>query len=128
MGRTTGLLQKGYTAGAAIRANRILTWGAADGLVIEATGAAAALVGIQSQLDCDSGDRASAAMVGNIEDVIYGGNVARGDPLTSDGQGRAIKATGAAGTLLNCIGFAEVSGVVGDIGTAIIAPFVMQGA
>lgn len=128
MGRTTGLLQKGYTAGADIRAHRLLTWGAADGLVVEATGSTANVIGVQSELDCASGDRASAAMVGNIEDVIYGGNVARGDPLTSDGQGRAIKATGAAGTLLHCVGYAEVAGVVGDIGTVVIAPFVMQGA
>jgi hypothetical protein len=128
MGRTTGLLQKGYTAAIDIAAHKLLKFGAADGTVTLAVDATAAIIGVQSQLDVEAGDRASAAMVGNIEDVIYGGNVARGDPLTADGTGRAIKATGAAGTLLHCIGFAEVSGVAGDIGTVIISPFIMQGA
>lgn len=128
MGRTTGLLQKGYTATTAIPAHTLMKFGAADGTVIPAVDGAAFLVGVQAQLDCDVNDRASASMVGNIEDVIYGGNVARGDPLTSDANGRAIKAVPAAGVNVFCIGFAEVAGVVNDIGTVIISPFVMQGA
>ena len=128
MGRTTGLLQKGYTATALIRANRLVAHGAADGTVVEATVSTAAIIGVQSELDCAANDRASVAMVGNIEEVVYGGNVARGDPLTSDGQGRAIKAVPAAGVNAFCVGFAEVSGVVGDLGTVTISPFVMQGA
>lgn len=128
MGRTTGFLQKGYTATADIRARRILKFGAADGTVIEAVDGASPLIGIQSELDCASGDRASAAMVGNIEDVVYGGNVTRGQPLTSDASGRAIVAAPAAGANVYCIGFAEVSGVANDIGTCIITPFIMQGA
>ena len=119
MGRTTGLLQKGYTATAAIPAFTIMKFGAADGTVVPATDGSAMLVGIQSELNCDEGDRASAAMVGNIEDVLFGGNVTRGDPLTADAQSRAIKAT-TAGQFI--IGFAEVSGVAGDIGSAIISP------
>lgn len=128
MGRTTGLLQKGYTATTAIPAHRLMKFGAADGTVVPATDGSAFLVGVQAELDCDVGDRASASMVGNIEDVTFGGNVARGDPLTSDAQGRAIKAVPAAGANVFCIGFAEVSGVVGDIGTVIVSPFIMQGA
>lgn len=125
MGRTTGLLQKGYTAGANITAHRILKFGAADGTVVMADDATAALIGVQSELDCDAGDRASAAMVGNIEDVEFGGNVSRGAPLTSDAQGRAIAAT-TTGQFI--VGFAEVSGVSGDIGTVIISPGVFAAA
>lgn len=66
-------------------------------------------------------------MNGNIEDVVFGGNVTRGQPLTADAQGRAVAAAPAAGANVYCIGFAEVSGVVGDIGTVIISPFIMQG-
>lgn len=125
MGRTTGLLQKGYTATTAIPAFTIMKFGAADGTVVPATGATAYLVGVQAQLDCAVGDRASATMNSNIEDVLYGGNVTRGDPLTSDGQGRAIKAT-TTGQFI--VGYAEVSGVAGDIGSAIIAPGVFAAA
>ena len=127
MGRTTGLLQKGYTATAAIPAMTLMKWGAADGTVVPATDGSAYIVGVQSQLDCDVGDRASACMVGNIEDVIYGGNVSRGDPLTANAQGRAVVAAPAAGANAFIIGYAEVSGVAGDIGTVIIAPGRIQG-
>jgi len=127
MGRTTGFLRKGYTAAANISARRIVKFGAADGTVTTATDGTAALIGVQSELDVDSGDRASVAMNGNIEDVVFGGNVTRGQPLTADAQGRAVAAAPAAGANVYCIGFAEVSGVVGDIGTVIISPFIMQG-
>lgn len=127
MGRTTGLLQKGYTATAAISARRIVKFGAADGTVVTATDGSAPLIGVQSELDCDSGDRASVAMVGNIEDVVFGGNVTRGDPLTADATGRAVVAAPAAGANAYIIGFAEVSGVANDIGTVIINPGRIQG-
>lgn len=128
MGRTTGALQKGYTAAAAITAHRIVKFGGADGTVTTATDGSAALIGVQAELDCASGDRASVTMVGNIEDVTFGGNVARGDPITADATGRAVKAAPAAGANAHCLGYAEVSGVAGDIGTVIISPFIMQGA
>lgn len=127
MGRTTGLLQKGYTATGAIAARRLVAMGAADGTVVQATGGTAAILGVQSEIGVEVGERASVAMVGNIEDVVFGGNVTRGDPLTSDAQGRAITAAPAAGVNIHCVGYAEVSGVVGDIGTVIISPFRMQG-
>lgn len=127
MGRTTGLLQKGYTATAAIAAHTLMKFGAADGTVVPATDGSAMIVGVQSEIDCDAGDRASAAMVGNIEDVRFGGNVTRGDPLTADAQGRAVAAAPAAGANAFIIGFAEVSGVAGDIGTVIISPGRIQG-
>lgn len=128
MGRTTGLLQKGYTAAVDIPAHRLMKFAAADGQVTLAVDGSAAIIGVQSELDVEAGDRASAAMVGNIEDVEFGGNVSRGQPLTADAQGRAIVAAPGAGANAYCIGLAEVSGVAGDIGTVIISPFIMQGA
>lgn len=128
MGRTTGLLQKGYTAGGAITKHRILKFGAADGVVLQAAAATDLLVGVQSELSVASGERASAAMVGNIEDVEYGGNVTRGAWLTSDADGKAIAAAPASGANVNVIGQAEISGVSGDIGRVIICPGTMQGA
>lgn len=128
MGRTTGFLQKGYTAALAIPARTIAKWGAADGTVTPAADGTAFLVGIQSEIDCDADDRASMAMVGNIEDVIYGGNVTRGQSLTAGAGGKAVAAAPAAGVNVYCIGYAEVSGVLNDIGTCIICPHVLQGA
>lgn len=127
MGRTTGLLQKGYTAGAAIPARTLVKFGAADGTVIPAVAATDAVIGVQSEIDCSINDRASVAMVGNIEEVIYGGTITRGDALVAGAGGKAFAAAAAVGANVNCIGRAEVSGVANDIGTVIIAPFVIQG-
>ncbi len=127
MGRTTGLLQKGYTAQVAIGARRMVKFGSADGTVTLATAAADKTIGVQSEIDCAIGERASVAMIGNIEEVIYGGNVTRGDPLTAGALGVAVAAAPAAGANVWCVGFAEVSGVSGDIGTVVISPFMLQG-
>ncbi len=128
MGRTTGLLQKGYTATTAIPRLTAMKFGAGAGTVVPATDGSAFIVGIQAEIDCAVDDRASATMVGNIEDCIFGGNVARGNPLTAGAGGKLVVAAPAAGANVFCIGFAEVSGVLNDIGTVIIAPFIMQGA
>jgi hypothetical protein len=121
MGHTTGFLTKSLTATAAIPARRIVSYGPADGTGVPANGSAAALVGVSSELATDIGQRASVHMIGNIADTEYGGNVSRGDPITADAQGRAIVAT-AAGQ--RCVGQAEVSGVLGDIGSVAVAPFI----
>lgn len=121
MGQTTGFLTKSLTATTAIAAYRLVNYGAADGTGVPAADATKFIVGVNSELATAVGERASVHSVGNIADVEYGGTVARGDPLTSDASGRAIKAT-AAGQ--NCVGFAEVSGVVGDIGSVTVSPFI----
>jgi hypothetical protein len=122
MGMTTGFLTKSLTATTAIPARTIVKYGAADGTGVPAVDGTAHLVGISSDIDTAVGQRASVFKVGNIADVTYGGTVARGDPLTADASGRAVKAT-AGGTY--CVGFAEVSGVIGDIGSAEVAPFIL---
>lgn len=121
MGQTTGFLTKSLTATAAIRARRFVKYGAADGTGVEATDATAFIAGVSSELDTAQGERASVHMNGNIVDIVYGGTVTRGDPLTADAQGRAIVANTAG---QRCGGFAEVSGVVGDIGSCTVSPFV----
>ncbi|REM14738.1 DUF2190 domain-containing protein, partial [Mycobacterium tuberculosis] len=73
-----------------------------------------------------AGDRIDGVRLG-IAEVEYGGAVAAGDPLTSDASGRAIVAAPAAGANARLVGFAEVAGVLGDIGSVFISPCVMQG-
>lgn len=119
MGQTTGFLTKSLTATTAIPAYTIVKYGAADGAGVPASAATDLLVGVSSEIDTDVGERCSVHMVGNIVDVIYGGNVTRGDMLTADASGRAITTTTAGNRY---IGFAEVSGVSGDIGSVVIAP------
>lgn len=119
MGQTTGLLTKSLIATTAILARRFVNFGAADGTGVPAADATKFIYGVSSELDTDVGEHCSVHSVGNIADIVYGGTVTRGDPLTSDAQGRAIKAT-TTGQFIG--GFAEVSGVAGDIGTCIVSP------
>ena len=118
---------KPYTAGAAVLPYRIVKHGAADGVAINSAAAA--------DKHCGVADSRGAAAAGEPLDVYkhgtvpveYGGVVTRGDSLTSDNVGRAVAATPAAGANVRIIGFAEVSGVLGDIGEADLSPGVMQG-
>ena len=119
MGQTTGFLTKSLRATTAIPAFTLVKYGAADGSGVPATDATAFIFGISSELATAVGENASVHGLGNIADVLYGAAVTRGDPLTADAQGRAIPAT-AAGQRI--VGFAEVSGVVNQIGSATVSP------
>lgn len=107
-----------FNAGAAIAANTLVALGAADGIVVSGSAATDPLIGI-TVLGADAaGDRVDVTMAG-IEEVVYGGTVTRGDPLTTDASGRAINATVAGSRI---IGYALESGVAGDICGILIAP------
>jgi len=118
MGQTTGFLTKSLTATARIPARRFVAFGAADGTGVPATNKGAFIYGVSSDIDTEVGQRASVHSTGNIADIDYGAAITRGDPLTCDAQGRAVPAVD--GDFIG--GFAEVSGVLGDIGTCIVVP------
>lgn len=119
-------LNRNYTAGAAISPYRIVKPGANDGEVLPAAAATDSLMGVCESVGPALGERCDVVKIG-IADVEYGGAVTRGQPLTADASGRAIAAAPAAGANVRVIGFAEVSGVLGDIGSVLLSPCVMQG-
>lgn len=121
------LLAKNFQATGAIGAHRIVIANA-DGTIsiAGAGGAATALFGVNAELDLADGEYGDIVKVG-IADVVFGGNVAAGDPITSDANGAAVKAAPAAGANVRIIGFAEVAGAAGDLAQILIAPGVMQG-
>ncbi|SFQ51209.1 DUF2190 domain-containing protein [Ectopseudomonas toyotomiensis] len=114
-------LTTAFRAGGAILARRILTDGAADGVAIQAAGGSARLLGVSTDIDSASGGVVDAVR-GGLAAVVYGGTVARGDALTADSSGRAIAATLPVAADTYIIGFAEVSGVLGDIGSVHVVP------
>lgn len=114
------LLCKNYIAGGAITKYRIVKF-SADRAVVQAAAATDALIGVSQEIDAASGERVDVCRIG-MPLVEYGGTVARGDPLTSDANGKAIKANPSAGTKVSIIGFAEVSAVAGDIEVMNLAP------
>lgn len=119
-------LIKTYVAGAAVRARRFAVFGASDTEMIEATGAGGLIIGVFEKVDAAQGDRLDVVHSG-ITELVLGGPVTRGGPLTSDANGAGIAAAPAAGANARVGAFALASGVAGDIIPAFVQPCVMQG-
>lgn len=120
-------LIKTYVAGAAVRARRFAVFGASDTTMIEAAVATDFIVGVFEKVDAAQGDRLDVVHSGQTE-IVLGGNVTRGAPLTSDANGAAVVSAPAAGANARVGGFAMASGVAGDIIPIFVQPCLMQGA
>lgn len=105
------------TAAGLIASRRILTAQAADDTYAQGSAAAGKHLCVSKDAAGGAGDRLEAYF-GGIVPLELGGNVAPGDALTSDAQGRGIVAT--VGSRI--IGFAAEGGVLGTIGSVRIAP------
>lgn len=112
MSRNIPGLTLAYKAGAAIPARSIVKHGADDGSAVPAAAAADALLGVSTDVPSAIGETADVVREG-VTPVRFGGAVTRGDALTANATGAAVKA--AAGDQV--IGYAEVSGVAGDLGS-----------
>lgn len=129
----TPILIKSFTADAEITPYRIVAIGAADGSVKQASASTDALIGVTDSLGSNSANRVDVIQMG-VANVEYGGNITRGDLLTADANGKAIKATAhihtentagtytqnattGAVTASEVIGRAMVGGVSGDVGS-----------
>jgi len=99
---------------------------AASGTVTVAAAATDKLLGTSRDVLTPAGQACDIVM-GDAAEVMYGGTVADGDPLTSDANGKAITAAPATGANVRIIGYALAAGVSGDIGTYRYAPGFMQG-
>lgn len=108
-------------AQAAIAKRRIVKTGTANGSAVAATNAAAALLGVSTDIDAATGEVLDVVRSG-LTPVEYGGTVPDGALLTSDAEGRAVAVTFPVGANTYTIGFAEVAGVVGDIGSVNVVP------
>lgn len=117
MSRNNPLLTLTYTAGGIVAPRRILKFGAADNTLVQSAAAGDAHVAVCGALGAGAGEQLDAHHAGAVP-VEYGGNVTRGDELTSDGSGRAVTAA----TTNRVIGVALESGVLGTIGTVNLAP------
>lgn len=120
------VLTKGFKAEAAVPRRRIIKFGGSDGAVVLATGPADNMFAISAEIDAAINEPCDGHLLG-IAEVEYGGNVTRGDWLTSDAVGRAVAAAPAAGANANVIGKALASGVLGDVGVSTVNPGRIQG-
>jgi len=132
-------LIKNVKAGAAVVKHRIVKFGADDDHMVQGAAATDLLMAVADELGASAAEKRLDVVVAGIADVEYGGTVTRGDPLTSDAVGKAIKstrhthtentnatyvqnATTGVGTAERIIGHAYVSAVAGDIGPMLISP------
>lgn len=118
---------KNFTSAGAIAPYRIVAAGASDGIVKQATAATDKLLGCTGVGRVDAAEKRIDVCLDNVQKIEFGGDVAFGDPLTSDAQGRAIKAEPAAGANVRVVGNALESGSLGVIGDVHIVPSTLQG-
>lgn len=121
----SNLFAKGFKAGAAVAAKRIVKFGSSDTEVIQGALATDSLIGV-ADLAAASGGEVDVIM-GGVAIVEYGGNVTRGQLLTADANGKAVAAAPSAGVNNRIIGIAMVSGVSADLGSVLISPCNLQG-
>lgn len=117
IGQTTGTVKTVKCTASVTAAFTIAKPGADDDTYSLSSAATDALLGI-FQHTTSAANAAVELMISGVSPVVYGGAVTRGDPLTSDGSGKAVKAT----LGQSVIGYATVSGVLNDIGFCIISP------
>lgn len=116
----------GYKAEAAVGAFLIIKPGATDNSCVPAAAAGDDLIGTADALAKDIGEIVDVPSAG-IGEVLLGGAVTRGKPITSDAAAKGVQAAPAAGANVRIIGFAAESGVAGDVIRYHIGLGVMQG-
>ncbi len=116
---------KSYAVESAVAAYLIVKPGVSGG-VVPAAAATDALLGTNDNIYLATGQTGDFSITGESF-VKLGGTVALMDPLTSDANGKAIKAVPAAGTNNRIIGYALQAGVANDVITYIGQPATYQG-
>ncbi len=119
---------KTLTATAAIAALRIVKWGANPGEATQSSAAADKHAGVSSGVPAEAAGRRVDVIMHGPTPVTFGGNVQRGDPLTADANGKAIKAVPAAGAQMRIVGWSETDAADGDIGDMFVQPGVITAA
>jgi len=124
---TSPLLTKNFTTGAATEPYRLVKL-TGDDQVEHAAATTDTIIGATTEIGTDgAGERQDVHVVG-IAEVELGGNVSRGDQVTSDANGKAVTASPAAGTNAQVAGIAMDGGVDGDIVDILLVQTQIQGA
>ena len=120
------LLNKAFSAGAAVNPYRIVKFSAAE-TVIQGAAATDSLVGVNTDLSVASGERIEVAVQG-IAYVEAGAAVTVGALVTADSVGRGVAAAPATGVNNRHIGIAmEAASAAGDIIRVLLSPGSVQG-
>ena len=99
----------------------IVAFTGAGSAVRQAIAATDPLAGVADSMGSQAGGMADVQLT-QIADFQAGGTIAPGDPLTSDANGRAVKAVKQVGAIVNVIALAQAPALVGDVFPGLIAP------
>ncbi|MBN8243302.1 hypothetical protein JF546_09795 [Nitratireductor aquimarinus] len=119
----TPLLIKSFRAALIVAGNRIVS-AAADGEVNTASANTDPSIGISDAMGAEAGRMVDLTQVGWAE-LKLGGTVSAGDPLTSDAEGRGVKAAPVAGTEVRVAAIAMADGELDEIIPVLVAPSVL---
>lgn len=119
----TPLLIKSFRAALIVAGNRIVA-AAADGEVNTASANTDPSIGISDAMGAEAGRMVDLTQVGWAE-LKLGGTVSAGDPLTSDAEGRGVKAAPVAGTEVRVAAIAMADGELDEIIPVLVAPSVL---
>lgn len=111
---TISLLTRSYKTAADVAGYLVVAATTTDKVVTVAAANTDLLLGVADAMGAKSGELLDIAHVG-IGEVLLGGTVKLGDPLTADSAAKAIKALPANSTQVRIIGFALQDGLSGDI-------------
>lgn len=118
---TSPIFTKSFRAGAAAIAGYLILKAVDGGTVAVAAAATDPLVGAAGSMGAPADGMVDIDQAGWSE-VRCGGDIHFGDPLTSNANGKAIKAVVTAGSSVRIIGFAMSDGSADDIIPYNIAP------
>ena len=126
MGQTSGIEKSVKCTAAIATAFLLAKFGADDDTLSQATASTEELVGVFQHITTTAGDEIRV-MLSGISRVVLGGTVVRGNPITSDANGKGVAAAPGAGVNAYVIGRALASGVAGDIIPVMLVPDRIQG-
>ncbi|AZV77939.1 DUF2190 domain-containing protein [Parasedimentitalea marina] len=120
---------RAYPAGAAVAGYRIVMFSdaASSNTITQADSNTASSLGVSDAMGSELDGMCDVHRDGLVH-VELGGTVAAGDPLTSDGEGKAIAAIAATATTIRIVGFADEPGVTGDVIDAFLSPALLHEA
>lgn len=117
---------KSVTAATDIGPCLLAAWTGTRNQVTLATAATAPLAGPIDTMGAKAGALCDVQLT-DVADLKAGGTIAAGDPITSDANGKAVKAVKVNGATVYCVGFAQEPAVADDVFPVLIAPFLIVG-
>ena len=120
---TPKLIKSFQASNADVTGRRIVAFDGNGGLVDAALNTDA-IIGVSDELGGKADEMTDVILVG-IADVTAGGDIDAGDPLTTDADGKAIKAVPTAGVEMRAVGFALLDASDGDFFPVLLQPHVI---